>query len=167
MGVIRWEEMKRGPYDDEAIMWHGYLGEECICFVSDFGRDANGNGGWTMFTHREFPGHLHDEGHEPCNDLEHGKAMAEELLQEWLDEVGLTARPKQRTLDEADLWEYETVETARKSGTSHADRWPEGEGWEIDTTRGRVGTLRARWERFDYHEELYFRRRVPTVGEAA
>lgn len=58
-------------------------------------------------------------------------------------------------------WEYKTVETGRKSGTTHEDVWPEGEGWEIDTTSGRVDTPNAGWDRLDHHEELYFRRRVP------
>lgn len=56
-------------------------------------------------------------------------------------------------------WEYKTVETGRKSGTGHKDVWPEGDGWEIDLTRGRPG---EGWERFDCHEELYFRRPVST-----
>lgn len=57
-------------------------------------------------------------------------------------------------------WELHTVETGRKSGTTHKDVWPEGEGWEIDVDRGRVGTPDAGWERFSNHEELYFRRRT-------
>jgi hypothetical protein len=61
-------------------------------------------------------------------------------------------------------WERHTVETGRKSGTTHKDVWPAGEGWEIDVDRGRVGTADAGWERFDNHEELYFRRRA--TGEA-
>jgi hypothetical protein len=52
-----------------------------------------------------------------------------------------------------------TIETGRKSGTTHADVWPDGEGWEIDTDRGRVNTPDAGWDRFDHHEELYFRRK--------
>lgn len=60
-----------------------------------------------------------------------------------------------------DGWEYKTVETGRKSGTTHDDMWPDGDGWEIDITSGRVGTPDAGWNRFDHHEELYFRRRVP------
>lgn len=56
-------------------------------------------------------------------------------------------------------WERIKIETGRKSGTTHADVWPEGEGWEIDTDRGRVNTPDAGWDRFSHHEELYFRRR--------
>uniref|UniRef100_A0A6M3LBX5 Uncharacterized protein n=1 Tax=viral metagenome TaxID=1070528 RepID=A0A6M3LBX5_9ZZZZ len=63
-----------------------------------------------------------------------------------------------------DRWERHTVETGRKSGTTHQDVWPAGEGWEIAVDRGRVGTPSAGWERFDNHEELYFRRRA--TGEA-
>lgn len=65
----------------------------------------------------------------------------------------------------ADGWEYKTVETGRKSGTTHDDMWPDGDGWEIDITSGRVGTPDAGWDRFDHHEELYFRRQVPAKLE--
>jgi len=58
-------------------------------------------------------------------------------------------------------WEYKTVETGRKSGTGHKDVWPDGDGWEIDLTRGRPG---EGWERFDCHEELYFRRRAASTA---
>lgn len=55
-------------------------------------------------------------------------------------------------------YEYLTKSVGRKSGLSHADVWPEGDDWEVDTTKGRVGTPDAGWERFDNHEELYFKR---------
>lgn len=58
-------------------------------------------------------------------------------------------------------YEYKTIETGRKSGTSHEDMWPDGDGWEIDSDKGRDG-----WERFDHHEELYFRRPI-VPAEAA
>lgn len=63
-------------------------------------------------------------------------------------------------------WQRLTIETGRKSGTSHADVWPDGEGWEIDTDRGRVNTPDAGWDRFSHHEELYFRRRTTVVPAA-
>lgn len=57
---------------------------------------------------------------------------------------------------EADNWEYKTIETPRKGGIGH-DYYPEmlEEGWEADPTRGRTPDG---WDRFDNHEELYFRR---------
>lgn len=91
MGVIRWEEIKGGP-DNDDVMWHGYLADDCICFVADFGRDKNGNGGWSLFTHQEFPGLLHGECHSSCVNLEHGKAMAQQLLHSWMIEVGLVPK---------------------------------------------------------------------------
>lgn len=63
----------------------------------------------------------------------------------------------------SDEWEYKTVETGRKSGFAHEDVWPEGDGWEVDITKGRVNTIDAGWDRFDCHEELYFRRKVEVV----
>lgn len=52
-----------------------------------------------------------------------------------------------------DEWEYETTYGGRKQD------WPDevpppGDGWERDIDRGRMG-----WERFDYHEEAYWKRR--------
>jgi len=52
-------------------------------------------------------------------------------------------------------WEYATTTGPRKRWDDEM-RPPEGDGWEVDTTRGRDG-----WERFDYHEERYWRRRLP------
>ncbi|MEE9983281.1 hypothetical protein [Agrobacterium pusense] len=94
MGVIEWRE--KPTYDDLGVMWHGYLGDDCICFVADYGPDYwlddDGIGGWTLFVHQEFPGHLHAEGHRPCDDLEHGKAMAEAWLLEWMSDVGMVSK---------------------------------------------------------------------------
>ncbi len=75
-----------------------------------------------------------------------------------IEELEALLKPSEITLDG---WEYKTVETGRKSGTTHEDVWPEGDGWEIDITSGRVDTPSAGWDRFDCHEELYFRRRFP------
>lgn len=52
-------------------------------------------------------------------------------------------------------FEYETTEGPRKSwDNQHIP--PEGVGWE------RNNEYRDGWERFDYHEESYWRRRKPT-----
>lgn len=46
--------------------------------------------------------------------------------------------------------------------TRRRDVPPEGEGWERDFSRGRDGD---NWDRFDYHEEAYWKRRVTPVPE--
>jgi hypothetical protein len=53
-------------------------------------------------------------------------------------------------------WEYETTQGPRKAW-EHADTPPEGEGWERNTS------LNGGFERFEYVEESYWRRRVPTA----
>ena len=50
-------------------------------------------------------------------------------------------------------YEYETTEGPRKYWED-ADEPPEGDGWEVNVDEGRDG-----WERFDYHEEAYWRRK--------
>lgn len=73
-------------------------------------------------------------------------------------------------------WEYATTETARKSGES---RQPEGEGWEPNNivecgwetlpngTLDLSSPIRWRnWERFDFHEEEYWKRRKPYPKES-
>ena len=55
-----------------------------------------------------------------------------------------------------DEWEYETVERGRKSSAEIYP--PDGEGWEPDYSRGRPGEA---WDRFDNHEETYWKRRKP------
>lgn len=52
-------------------------------------------------------------------------------------------------------YEYATMQGPRKAW-DNADDPPEGGGWERNTDAGRDG-----WERFDYHEESYWRRRRP------
>lgn len=54
-----------------------------------------------------------------------------------------------------DLWEIATTTGPRKAWLD-ADEPPEGDGWELDPNRGLEGES---WERFDYHEERYWRRR--------
>lgn len=53
-------------------------------------------------------------------------------------------------------WEYETRTGPRKAFDDE-DIPPEGEGWERNTDMGRGG-----WERFDSHEESYWRRQCTT-----
>lgn len=52
-------------------------------------------------------------------------------------------------------YEYRTTEGQRKAWDD-ADEPPEGEGWERNTDSGRDG-----WDRFDFHEESYWRRLKP------
>ncbi len=51
-------------------------------------------------------------------------------------------------------YEYATTTGPRK-GWDNMDEPPEGEGWELDPDLGRPGES---WDRFDYHEERYWRR---------
>lgn len=57
-------------------------------------------------------------------------------------------------------WEYETTTGPRKQWDD-ADRPPPGDDWRPNVEAGQDG-----WERFEYHEEAYWRRprRVPDVG---
>ena len=50
-------------------------------------------------------------------------------------------------------WEYATTQGQRKAW-ERCDEPPEGDGWERNVDAGRDG-----WERFDYHEESYWRRK--------
>lgn len=52
-------------------------------------------------------------------------------------------------------WEYATTEGQRKAW-DRVDVPPDGEGWERNTDKGRDG-----WERLDFTEESYWRRRLP------
>lgn len=52
-------------------------------------------------------------------------------------------------------YEYRTTEGQRKAWDD-ADEPPEGEGWERNIDSGRDG-----WDRFDFHEESYWRRLKP------
>lgn len=52
-------------------------------------------------------------------------------------------------------YEYATTQGPRKSWDGYDDP-PEGDGWERNADVGRDG-----WERFDYHEESYWRRLRP------
>lgn len=75
----------------------------------------------------------------------------------------LAAHPPLPDYTEAELhahsmhpeWEYATTEGQRKAW-DRADVPPDGEGWERNTDKGRDG-----WERLDYTEESYWRRRLP------
>lgn len=52
-------------------------------------------------------------------------------------------------------WEYATTEGPRKQWDA-AEVPPQGDGWERNTDAGRGG-----WDRFDYTERSYWRRRIP------
>lgn len=51
-------------------------------------------------------------------------------------------------------YEYATTKCGRKAGPAPE---PEGEGWESNVDRADGG-----WERFDFHEEQYWRRPIET-----
>jgi hypothetical protein len=58
-------------------------------------------------------------------------------------------------------YEYATTKTARKSGDS---RKPEGDGWEPNVYGD---DPHSAWERFEFHEEEYWRRLKPTSPRAS
>jgi hypothetical protein len=60
-------------------------------------------------------------------------------------------------------WEYETTQGQRKAW-DYSNEPPEGDGWERNVDAGHPG---EGWERFDYHEESYWRRlrRTPPAQE--
>lgn len=53
-----------------------------------------------------------------------------------------------------EIWENATTKGPRKAWDDEFTP-PEGEGWVVDPDRGNNG-----WERFDYHEERYWKRLV-------
>lgn len=56
-------------------------------------------------------------------------------------------------------YEYATTQNARKSGDTP---WPEGDGWEKNyCSLNADGTINFNscWERFDFHEDNYWRRK--------
>lgn len=55
-------------------------------------------------------------------------------------------------------FEYKITAGQRKAW-DYADDPPDGEGWERNVDAGRPG---EGWDRFDYHEESYWRRRLGT-----
>lgn len=54
-------------------------------------------------------------------------------------------------------WEYETVIEGRKAGDGHA---PDGEGWEPNNCVNHMGGRWGSFERFDFTEETYWKRRT-------
>lgn len=58
-------------------------------------------------------------------------------------------------------YEYATTEGPRKSWDGYDDP-PEGDGWERNVDAGRPG---EGWERFNYHEESYWRRLRASVPQ--
>ncbi len=55
-----------------------------------------------------------------------------------------------------EIWENATTKGPRKAWDDEMTP-PEGEGWVVDPDRGNNG-----WERFEYHEERYWKRLVST-----
>ncbi len=82
MGVmtkIRWKS-------DDGGKWQGHLG---WCHVATVGNypDHKGKSRFTLSVLEDFPGF--NAFFEPCESMEHGTEIADELLQEWLDASGL------------------------------------------------------------------------------
>lgn len=82
-----------------------------------------------------------------------------------LEEAGRDKEPGEpvEPSNPAMKYEYATTTGPRKAW-DNPDQPPEGEGWELDPDRGHPGES---WERFDYHEERYWRRlREPWASAA-
>lgn len=100
------------------------------------------------------------------HEMTHATTQQRRMLAECAAKRAITAhsywKPEERPTD-AELhlrsrhpaYEYETTEGQRKSWDD-ADKPPEGEGWERNVDAGRDG-----WDRFDFHEESYWRRLKP------
>lgn len=58
-------------------------------------------------------------------------------------------------------WEYRMT-TGQRKAWADAGKPPDGDGWEPNTA-----VCPEAWERFDYHEEAYWRRPVPAAGTPA
>lgn len=69
------------------------------------------------------------------------------------DAVNVDALHQQRLHPD---YQYETTTGPRKAWTDE-NRPPAGEGWELNITSADSEA----WQRFEYHEERYWRRRVP------
>lgn len=71
------------------------------------------------------------------------------------------AAPKEPAapVTDADEWEYETTTGPRKMWDGY-NTPPGGAGWKKDSSRGRPGEA---WDRFDEHEESYWKRRKPNT----
>ncbi|WP_139786360.1 hypothetical protein [Agrobacterium genomosp. 2] len=84
--------MSSDRYCADGVMMLGYLGDERICYVADYGPDPNADGIFHLFTHSEFPGRRFSERWTPCDDLEHGQYLAEAWLLEWMADVGFVPK---------------------------------------------------------------------------
>lgn len=94
-----------------------------------------------------------------------GVAVLRATWNDHLREIG--AAPQQPAPTVAELharfahpfYEYATTQGPRKKW-DQIDELPEGDGWERNIDAGRPG---EGWERFDYHEESYWRRLRPAA----
>lgn len=96
----------------------------------------------------------------------HRSPMRDDLI----TAIEVVARPPRDQLERLTRWlhghrlhpdyEYRTTNGPRKAWEDE-DVPPPGDGWERNEDEGNGG-----WERFDYHEESYWRRLKP-AGEAA
>jgi hypothetical protein len=91
---------------------------------------------------------------ERCDILAplHGAVMTARTVLQWANQEQQPERSHR--LCNVPGWEYRTTEGQRKNWND-ADTPPPGEGWERNTD------IAGGWERFDYTEESYWRRRKP------
>lgn len=80
-------------------------------------------------------------------------AHCDDSIAKFLDETEATPAPEPPASEQ---WEYETTSGPRKAW-SNSETPPKGDGWIRDKSRGCNG-----FERFDYHEESYWKRPIST-----
>lgn len=102
------------------------------------------------------------EHYEPSNPQEYPHELRSEVALMRQDNRRLKAFLHARTMHPD--YEYETTDGPRKTWGEDADRPPEGDGWERNIHLGREGGPDAGWDRFDYHEESYWMRRIAGSG---
>ncbi|MEF3134607.1 hypothetical protein OS035_24430 [Rhizobium sp. 268] len=82
MSVIRWEQVS-GFKDTPLDIWEGWLGRYWICTVKQL-KEAQ----WHVRLYPEFPGSC-GESTDVADSFEEARKLAEETLQDWLDQYGL------------------------------------------------------------------------------
>lgn len=93
-------------------------------------------------------------GEPPQRVVEHARVMDTlRLLEETQREVARSFAPTSSSREPQIKYEHRTTRGPRKAWDGKPDLT--AEGWELDKSQGRDG-----WERFDHHEEMYWRRPV-------
>lgn len=87
MGVIRWVDFTVG----QKVELAGYLGAHRICRVVNFGEKHAYDGIFRLVIEADFPGRRMSSWTR-CDSAEHGKTLAEDILYDWMEEVGVASQ---------------------------------------------------------------------------